>query len=119
MRQKVVKDPTLVYETLEGCDGTFEIYDNFGRNSVYSRSFTASGGSPSLYSTKDAENNIILYNTQQGGSDEMYLVNRIYASEKFATNIAVDELQYKVSVTGGALVLNEIASWIALGRKKV
>lgn len=119
MRQKVVKDPTLVYETLEGCDGTFEIYDNFGRDSVYSKTFTASGGSPSLYSTQETEDNILLYNTQTAGIDEMYLVNRVYASEKFPANVVVDELQYKISVTGGALVLNEIASWIALGRKKV
>lgn len=119
MRQKIVKDPTLVYETLEGCDGTFSIYDDFGRTEVYSKAFTVSGGSPSLYSTQESEDNITLYSTQTGEAHEMYLVNRVYASTKFPVNLAVDELQFKVVVTGGALVLNEIASWITLGRKKV
>jgi hypothetical protein len=115
-REKIVKSPILFYEGINAGNVTFYIRKSFGNETAYSSTVTLDDSGTRLVDTQS----IYIYDTQEGGDDEMFLYDEsALSTHKFDVNIPLDNFQFRLEVSQGGLLVDSIVTNVAIARDKV
>lgn len=115
-RNKVIKKPMLFYEGLADGTAAFCIKKDFGKTLKYEGSLTVDSSATRLYDTQS----IYIYDTQAGETNEMYLYDERSSTELevFDVKVDVDNFQFTLNVTSGAVRLEGIVAQVGLAQEK-
>jgi hypothetical protein len=119
-RELNIKAPRLYWSDLKSGAGNFRLKDSYGTSTKINESITVADAELEVYDTQVGQSNpTYVYDTQVGGTSEMEVWpdEASYNSHKADYNASLDNVQFEVYISSGALMIERIVAETAEGRR--
>ncbi|MHA2066792.1 MAG: hypothetical protein ACXABY_20675, partial [Candidatus Thorarchaeota archaeon] len=119
-REMNIKAPRLYWSNLKSGSGNFRLKDTYGTSTKINESITIGNEALEVFDTQVGQSDTTyVYDTQVGGTSEMEVWpdESTYASHKADYNVSVDNAQFEVFISSGALMIERIVAETAEGRR--